>query len=357
MALDFAVPIGQWRSTGGPGKACPVIEYRTFRNTDSPVVVELWSACRIGRRVVPLQTTTLLEFFTLAKPYFDPAGLILAFDDSAPVGFVHAGFVSNANGTALDTSTGVVCSLAVIPPRRRQGIGSELLRRAEEHLRGQGALHFLAGPQAPDNPFTFGLYGGCNSPGFLDSDPLARSFLEKHGYQPDRGAGLFQRSLARVQMPADPRFGTIRQKYDIIAAPYHQAGWWRECVLGPVEAFDYRLQEKGTEKTVAHCILRDMETFVPLWGQSCVGLIDLLVEPAFRRQGLARYLLAQILRHLRDQNFQLFEALALLDNPAAVGLLGGLGLQQVETGQRFRRTARSAQPAIQPLASIGAVGL
>jgi GNAT superfamily N-acetyltransferase len=315
-----------------------VIHYRTFRNTDSPAVVALWSACRSGRRVVPVQTTTLLEFFTLAKPYFDPAGLIFAFDDGTPVGFVHAGFTSDPTGTAVDPSTGVICTLVVVPPRRRQGIGSELLHRAEDYLRGRGARTFLAGPLAPDNPFTFGLYGGCTSAGFLSADALARPFFEKHGYQVDRSAGLFQRLLTRMQMPADPRFASIRQKYDIIAAPYHGAGWWKECVLGPVEAFDYRLQEKGGTRAAAHCVLWDMETFVPLWGQSCVGLVELEVDPALRRQGLARYLLAQILRHVRDQNFGLFEALAPLDNPAGTGLLDGLGFQQVETGQRFRRT-------------------
>jgi GNAT superfamily N-acetyltransferase len=320
-----------------------VIQYRTFRNTDSPVVVELWGACLSGRRVVPIQSSTLLEFFILAKPYFDPAGLILAFDDTQPVGLAHAGFIADASGTAIDTSTGIICTLIVHPSRRRQGIGSELLRRAEEYLRGRGARTLLAGPLAPDNAFNFALYGGCTSPGFLVSDALAGPFFEKHGYQVERTAGLFQRSLARMQVPNDPRFAAIRQKYDIIAAPYHGAGWWRESVLGPVEAVEYRLQEKGSEKVAARSILWDMETFVAQWGQSCVGLIDLVVEPSLRRQGLARYLLAQVLRHLRDQPFQLFEAQALLDDTAMLGLLTGLGFQQVETGQRFRRMEGTGQ--------------
>ncbi len=315
-----------------------MIHYQPFRNTDSPVVVGLWGACFSGRRVVPVQTTTLLEFFTLAKPYFDPEGLIFAVEGDQAVGLVHAGFVANAAGAALDTSTGIICTVGVVPQRRRQGIGGELLRRAEEYLRNRGATTVLAGPQAPDNPFTFALYGGCSSPGFLSSEPATRPFLEKYGYQLERSVGIWQRPLARMQLPADPRFAAIRQQYDIIAAPYHGAGWWRECVLGPVEAVEYRLQEKGSEAVAARCVLWDMETFGPLWNQSCVGMIDLVVEPARRRQGLARYLLAQVLRHLRDQPFQLFEAQAALDNAAALGLLQGLGFQQVDVGQRFRRT-------------------
>jgi ribosomal protein S18 acetylase RimI-like enzyme len=314
-----------------------VIHYRSFRNPDSPVLIALWCACLTGRRLVPIQSATLLEFFTLAKPYFDPAGLILAFDDHQPIGFVHAGFAADAARTALDTSVGVVCTLGVVPARRRQGVGSELLRRAEEYLRGRGARLLLAGPQAPTNPFTFALYGGADSPGFLAGDTLARPFFEKHGYQVDRSVGVFQRGLARIQVPPDPRFTALRQKYDIVATAYQDAGWWRECVLGPIDAYDYRLQEKGSEVAVARCILWDMETFQTLWGQSCVGMIDVEVEPGVRRQGLARYLLAQVMRHLRDQPFQLFEAHVPLDNAAALGLVQGLGMQQVETGLRFSR--------------------
>jgi GNAT superfamily N-acetyltransferase len=286
-----------------------------------------------------MPSATLLEFFTLAKPYFDPAGLIFAFDDHLPVGFVHAGFACDAAGTALDRSAGVVCALGVVPARRRQGIGSELLRRAEDYLRGRGAQQLLAGPQAPANPFTFALYGGADSPGFLSSDPLARAFFEKHGYQLERTVGLFQRGLARMQVPPDPRFAALRQKYDIVATAYQDAGWWRECVLGPIEAYDYRLQEKGSTTVAARCVLWDMETFQALWGHSCVGMIDLQVDPALRRRGLARYLVGQVLRHLRDQPFVLFEAHVPLDNAACLGLMQGLGLQQVDTGQRFRRPA------------------
>jgi ribosomal protein S18 acetylase RimI-like enzyme len=314
-----------------------VIRYRSFRNTDSPVVIDLWSRSLSGRRVVPMQSPTLLEFFTLSKPCFDPAGLILALDDSTPVGFVHAGFAANAAGTALDFSRGVICTLGVIPPRRRQGIGSELLRLAEQYLRERGARDLLAGPLAPDNPFTFGLYGGGNSPGFLSGD--ARPFFEKHGYQVERTTGVFQRNLVRMQIPADPRFLGISQKYDIFSGSFHRAGWWRECVLGPIEAVEYQLQHKASETIVARCILWDMDTFNARWGQSSVGMLDLVVEPAFRCQGLARYLLAQILRHLREQPFQLFETQAQLDNTAALGLLNGLGFQQVDTGLRFRRPA------------------
>jgi GNAT superfamily N-acetyltransferase len=314
-----------------------VISYRAYRNPDSPAVVEAWNVCFSGRRVVPVRLATVLEYFTFAKPYFDPAGLILAFDGGRPVGMVHAGFGAADDGKWIDPAVGVICALGVTPSHRRQGVGAELLRRAEDYLRQRGAKELFAGPLAPRNPFTFGLYGGCNSAGFLASDVTARPFLEKHGYKLAHSAGLFQRPLARAYLPPDPRFPTIRQKYDVIASPYHGAGWWRECTYGPIEAVEYRVQGKQQGPVVARCVLWDMETFAQSWGEACVGMLELTVEPEHRRQGLAKYLLSQILRHLRDQPFHLFEAMADPDDAAARGLLQGLEFQQVDVGQCYRR--------------------
>ena len=316
-----------------------MIEYRTFRNTDPPLLAEAWTACLAGPRTVsiPAKSTTLLEYFVMAKPYFDPAGLILAVEDGRPVGFALAGFTGNADGNALDTSTGVLCALGVVPDRRRQGVGSELLRRSEDYLRGRGAKKFLAGPMTPENPFLFGLYGGCDSPGFLTGNEAAGPFLTKHGYAPARQCGLFQRSLGSMQVAPDNRFADIRLQYDIVGAALPAASWWRESVLGPVEVFQYDLRDKKNEAVVASLLLWDMELFGQTWQQSCVGLLDLLVEPTLRRHGLGRYLLSQVLRHLREQTFGLFEARIDLANVAGVAFFESLGFLRVETGTTYRR--------------------
>jgi ribosomal protein S18 acetylase RimI-like enzyme len=316
-----------------------VIHYRTFLNPDPPLLAALWNASVIGRRAVPIQAATLLEYFTFAKPYFDPRGLIFALADGKPVGVIHAGFTANAAGTALDSAVGVICVLGVVPTHRRQGIGSELLRRAEEYLRGRGAGEILFGAMAPQNPYLFGLYGGCNSPGVLASEAMAGPFLERRGYQVARSCGIFQKAMDRLFVPNDPRFHAHVQRFDIVVAPFTRAGWWRECVLGPIEAFEYRLQEKNKPQNIARAILWDMGTFSPLWGESTVGMIELEVAPSFRRQGLARYLLTQILRHLRQHPIKQFETQADLTNEPFLGLLRGLGFAQVETGHCYRRTA------------------
>jgi ribosomal protein S18 acetylase RimI-like enzyme len=316
-----------------------VIDYRPFRNPDPPLLADVWNASLAGSRTVLVgpNSTGLLEYFTMAKPYFDPAGLIFALDEGRPVGVVHAGFGPSADGAALDRATGVICAIGVVPSHRRRGIGRELLRRAEEYLGAQGAREIFAGPCRPANPFTFGLYGGSDSPGFLASDGLARPFFEHNGYSVSRTIGVFQRALQRPYMPSDPRFIALQPRFEILGAPHSKAGWYRECVLGPVEAVEYRLRDKQSGEAAARVVLWDMATFGFAWGETAVGLLDLEVAPPRRRQGMAKFLLAHVLLHLHQQTFDRFEACADLANVAAVGLLRGLLFDQVDTGHCFRK--------------------
>ncbi|MFO0876432.1 MAG: GNAT family N-acetyltransferase [Gemmataceae bacterium] len=317
-----------------------VIHYRSFKNPDPPLLAEVWNTCLSGPRTVtiPARSTGLLEYFTLAKPYFDPEGMVLAFDDGRPVGLAHLGFASTPNEKALDYQVGVICSLGVIPSHRGQGIGSELLRRVEAYAQGRGAKRVVAGPAWPANPFTFGLYGGSNSAGFLAAqEGGARQFFEKHGYRLVRTISIQSRSLKRTFLPTDPRFLGIHPKHDIVGAPLSRASWWRECVLGPIEAVEYRLQEKRGQAVVGRVVLWDMATFSMNWGESAVGLLDMEVRADLRRQGLGKYLLAQVLMHLHHQTFDRFEVCVDTSNAAMLGLLHGLGFEQVEMGHCFEK--------------------
>jgi ribosomal protein S18 acetylase RimI-like enzyme len=323
--------------TAERGKAHVVIQYRTFQNPDPPGLVAVWNNCFTGRASVPLRVTALLEYFTLAKPYFDPAGLILAEENGTILGFAHSGFACTPDGTALDHSRGIITNIGVLPAARKHGIGTELLKRSEEYLRTSGSKELFAGPQAPWNPFTFGLYGGASSPGFLDSDTQARAFFEKHGYRAEEPCLVLQRSLERVQIAADSRFVNFRTRFEIHAAPYHAHTWWKECVFGPIDVVEYRLVEKGTNQLQARALLWELDTYNSVWNEHAVGMLDVETQPALRRQGLAKFLLAQILRHLQEQFFSLIEVQVATTNAPALALLQNLGFSQVDVGYRYRR--------------------
>ena len=68
-----------------------MVEFRTFRNGDPPAIVKVWNASVAGRGAARLANPSILERFVFAKPYFDPAGLTLAWEGAECVGFAHAG--------------------------------------------------------------------------------------------------------------------------------------------------------------------------------------------------------------------------------------------------------------------------
>ncbi|MFQ3591614.1 MAG: GNAT family N-acetyltransferase [Gemmataceae bacterium] len=312
-----------------------MIAYRTFRNIDPPALVDVWNTSFTHPRIVPVRSPTFLEYFLFAKTYFDPAGLIVALEGDKIVGFVHAGFTPREDQAGLESSTGVICTLAVLPSYRRQGIGSQLVLRAEAYLRQRGAVRAWFGSQTPHNPFLFGLHGGCTTIGLVDNDEASLRFLTRHGYDTPRRLLLFRRHLARLPIPMDTRFGAIRANYDILASYLRQAGWWQESVLGPVEAVEYRLEDKLTHGVPARLVLWDMDTFSLHWGQPCIGLIDLQVIPSARRLGLAKYLMLNVLRHLRDRSFAFLEVAVAEDNQAMRLLLSSLEFEPVGQGVSY----------------------
>jgi ribosomal protein S18 acetylase RimI-like enzyme len=314
-----------------------VITYRTFLNTDPPHLADLWNASFTGRGAAQLRGPTLLEYFTFAKPYFDPAGLFLAAEDGRAVGFAHAGFGADDAGKALRTAVGVTCLVGVHPDYRRRGIGSELLRRCEDYLRQRGAKDLTAGPLAPLDAFTFGLYGGSESAGFLESDGAARPFLEKHGYRVRQTALVYQLPLDRPLSVIDVRFPAHRQRYDVHGGLRAHLTWWQDCVLGPLELHEYRLVDKLVGHTVGRASMWEMETFNGRWNQHAVGLLGLEVVPELRRRGLGKFLLTQLVRFLQEQFFGVVEVHTEVGNVAAAGLLRGLSFDHVDTGHSYRR--------------------
>jgi ribosomal protein S18 acetylase RimI-like enzyme len=315
-----------------------VVHYRTFRNGDPPHLVELWNQAFQGRGAAELPGTTLLEYHVFAKPYFDREGLIFAFDNDVAVGFAHAAFGPDESESKLDFTQGVTCLVGVLPAYRRQGIGTQLVRHAEEYLRARGARELYAGPSPRRNPFYLGLYGGSESAGIMASDPAADPFLTRLGYQPEEMFQVWQRRLDAPFNLTDGRFPGLRRKYEIRIVPRTGTdSWWKECVLGPLELVEFRLEDKLTGKAVGLAAAWDMETYSQRWREAAVGLLQIEVCPEMRRQGLAKFLMDQLIRHLQDQCFLRAEVVTTPDNEPLNNLLMGLGYQQVDVGHSYHR--------------------
>jgi ribosomal protein S18 acetylase RimI-like enzyme len=316
-----------------------VVEYRSFRNDDPPALVEIWNETFSGRGAAQLRHSSPLERHAFSKPYFDPAGLIVAVEKGVCVGFAHAGFGPNSTEAALSFTSGITCLIAVRPAQRRRGIGSELLSRCETYLRQRGARMLWAGPMRPLNPFYFGLYGGSDLPGFLASDAAAAPFLAARGYQPEDTCLVFQRRVDQALDVIDGRFPALRRRFEVKVEP--AAGrrtWWYECTRGPVELIEFRLVETLTGQVAARTEVWEMDLFSWRWGLPAVGIVDLAVREDLRRQGLGKFLLALLLRYLQEQYFGVVEVQTMERNHAAVSLYHALGFEQVDLGGVYRLT-------------------
>jgi GNAT superfamily N-acetyltransferase len=313
-----------------------VIQYRSFRNTDPPGLVEVWNDALTGRGSVRLRNSSPLERCTFSKVFFDPAGLILAEEGGRCIGFVHAGFGASAEGTTLDRQAGVTCVLAVRSSHRFQGIGTELLRRSEAYLRGQGAQRLYAGPMAPCNPFYFGLYGGSELPGFLASDEAAEPFFTKHGYQPCRTVRVLQR---RVNLPVkvfDPRFVAYRQRFELMEDFSSRLGsWWQYCLFNASEPRVFLLLDRSTGERAAQATAWEMEGFSFRWNTPVVGVLDWQVRPELRGQGIGKFLLTQLLRKAQEELLEVMELQLPSDDAPALKVCKALGFEQVDLGRCY----------------------
>jgi ribosomal protein S18 acetylase RimI-like enzyme len=318
-----------------------VIEYRTFRNSDPARIVALWNGCPLGRGAATGVSVDAFETLNFAQPYFDREGLILACAGAEIVGFVHAGFGTNAEETGLAFDSGVICAVLVHPSFRRQGIARELVKRAEAYLFARGARCLWAGPSEPWDPFFFGLYGGSCPSGFLESDPDAAPFLAAMGYEPIERHAVLQCDLAKQRSPMSFRFVNVRRKIELTITPEPpNVSWWWATRYGRLDSVEFALRSKENPTELAAMTVVGMDLYMTSWQQRAVGLTHLRTQETELRKGYAQALVIEACRRLKDELVTLAEAHALESNAAVLKLLESCGFSRVDTGVVYRRKAQ-----------------
>jgi ribosomal protein S18 acetylase RimI-like enzyme len=324
------------------GRVAPVgqtvVHYRKFRNTDPPGLVEIWNEVVGGKGGIHMPTSTSLERCVLAKPFFDPAGLIVAEDNGALAGFVHAGFGPDAAQGAVSTSVGVLCFLGVRSAQRGHGIGAGLLEQAESYLRQRGVESVYAGPHWPRGPFYQGLYGGSELPGFLASLADLHTFLTHKHYRVCQEVAVLRRRLRDPVKLIDPRLPRLRQQVEFnIGARKFLGSWWQECIMGPVEPLEFSLTDKTSGEHVATALGWYMEGFGGRAEAPAAGIVHLEVKEGRRRAGLGKLFLTEILRALQGQYFESAEVQVDQTNTVGLHLCHAFGFEQVDVGRIYQK--------------------
>ncbi len=316
-----------------------MLRYRTFRNTDPPVLAGLWQTRAQQRGLRQPVWPDLLEQLVFAKLYFDYQGLWLAWDDDRPMGFAHAGFGPNEAQTALSTAQGVTCIVLVRGDCDREAeVAAGLLERCEAYLRCRGASVLYGGATHRLAPFYLGLYSGSWLPGVLDSDTVARQAFESHGYEEIERTVILERELADFEAPVDRRQMQIRRQMvvQLTVDPLPRT-WWEACLLAPFDLVRFELLPRGSNTPVARATFRNLDPIGATGVSRQTGLIDLVVEAHLRRRGLAVFLLSEACRQFQREGVTRMEAQVMQDNRAALGLFDKLGFRQAGQGRVYRK--------------------
>ncbi len=317
-----------------------MVAYRQFRNADPPHLLRLWNESGLGRGAAQSISCDEFDSLVIAQTYFDPSGLILATaDDQKVVGFVHSGFAADETRSHLSKQTGVICAVIVDPAYRRQGIGRELIRRAEQYLRQSGAETIFAGGADPRDPFYCGLYGGSEPAGFLESDPAAAPFFEALDYLPFERHLVFQRTLG----PGGPEVMCVRMLHakrhsKLSAATSHEPkDWWWSTRHGRLDSMHLGLTPKAGGALMAKVCVVGLDLYITGWKTRAIGICGLQVSVPQRRKGYGQLLLDEVCRRVREDMIQLAEAHALETDTAAIAVLKSAGFHQVDVGVVYKK--------------------
>ncbi len=314
-----------------------MIQYRSFLNTDPPLIERIWRQQKPIRGQVESVTQLNLDHLILSKPYFESAGLILAIDESGdqplPLGFVHAGFAPTEDLSDIDTKIGIICQLKIVPGNDTEIIASELLKRACEYLKSRGAAQVHAGSHFPFAPFYLGLYGGSQIPGILVEDAEALKAMLDFGFVENDRIVVFERQLIGFKTVADRKQISLRRQYQInaISDPLEKS-WWESCTRGMTERDRFSVYHKKDQNVCGSVSFWDVQPLANRWGSLARGMYDLVIPEENRGLGLATFLVGESLRHLMQQGVGIVEAQTWASDLAAIGVFKKLGFDEVSQG-------------------------
>jgi GNAT superfamily N-acetyltransferase len=329
---------------------------RPFRNTDPPQLAEIWRSQPPQRGILQPVSAPMLEFAVFSKAHFDRDGLIVAELDGLPVGFVHAGFGPNEEGTALDKSIGTTHLLMMRVGYEDPALVDVLLDASEEYLRKSGATVIYAGGIKPLNSFYLGLYGGSEIPGVLQSNKWMREACLRRGYAESGQVSILQSDLVRFRPPVSRKVRQIGRlvKFEETVDPISSC-WWEACVWGSQQRDRFQLLDKLSNKPIATASFWDVQPLSASWGICTAGLFELYVDPEWRRQGCASYLLGEAFRILRRRGVCTIEVQCMSTNEEALAFYESLGFIEVDRGFVFRKGASvqngSSRPALSKVGS------
>jgi ribosomal protein S18 acetylase RimI-like enzyme len=283
----------------------------------------------------------MLEAFVFSKPYFDREGLLIAEENGHVIGFAHAGFGPNDLQTDISTEVGTTCLVMVAPDRAEdRALTAGLLAESELYLRRRGAKVLYGGCINPLNPFYVGFYGGSEMPGVMASDTVMSSLFLDAGYEViDRTVMMecalenFRAPVGRQQLQNRRRFRVDMETHGTVRT------WWEACTDPPSESARFVVFPIEGGPACGSVVFWIIEPLSTVYGRPTAGLIRLVIDDQYKRQGLATFLNSEAMRQLQVGGITHAEVQTMQSNTAAVGLYEKLGFTLMDEGLVLRKPA------------------
>lgn len=284
-------------------------------------------------------TPALFDSLVLCKPYFDRHGLIVAEDEGQIVGFAHAGFGPNAEGSDIDRSTGVVCQLQVTYRDGRDRIAKELLEACHRYFQHHHTQRVFGGVNPAADPYYHGLVGGSQPSGVAADDTWLSQLLLGNGYEAVNQHIVLHRQLAGFRPAVDRTQMQIRRTHHVnCSLDPPSPTWWHACTWGHTERTCFTLQKRQTGGEVASLVLWDCEPIASSWGVHATGIAQLEVAADESEENTAIFLIGEALRQMQSRGVTLTEVQVAEKDTRTFQLYARLGFEEVDRSVTYLRS-------------------
>ena len=313
-------------------------EIRPFRNSDLAGLVSVWNRWMPGPNVAVPITTGEYDQLVLSRPYFEAGALLVAVDTQTRLikGFAHCGFGPEEPSTfcmSLNRELGTIALICCPPGSPMTG---DLVQASVDYLKTAGAKVIYAGARFPLNPFYWGLYGGSEFSGVLESQQDVITALLACGFQESAKTELFEFDLARPA-PRHVKNAILRRECRLQSLDDKVFNCqWSELALEGFLPLSIEIHEKQGDALVADASLWPMSLYGRRTGQSRIGLFDVHVAPEHRRKGFGRLLLSEAIKCAADLSYDVMCVQTDSTNTAAVKFYGNSGFVSAGSARLFR---------------------
>jgi len=232
--------------------------------------------------IAPLNPQRFVELVE-EKSYFDPAGLFVAVEDGAVVGWIHACVAAGSEGHH-DPKNMVPRIRMLIFPRNRLKVGGALVAEATAWLKGSGQNMLLAMHAQVGYPFYRGLWLG-GEPMCPAALPHVHIAFEVGGYRTTQES-IFM-TIKMDQPPKETSAEVALELVDSDAAMAHEP--MRESWIGFKPMRTQALMGDEGVGSIAWVILPHVADRL---GAPCMNIWGMSVKEEHRRKGIATALVS-----------------------------------------------------------------